>query len=100
MNEELSFKPLHDRVLVERLKADEKTPGGLFVPQSAQDKPQQGVVKAVGPGRVLESGQLREVVVKVGQRVLFGKYAGTEIKALGDDYLVISQDDILGVFEG
>lgn len=93
-----NIKPLGKRVLIQRAKA-QSTKGGILLPDSAQEKPKEGIVKAVGPGELNESGQLEPLTVKIGDRVLFGAYAGTEVKnSEGDeDYLIISENDILGV---
>jgi chaperonin GroES len=93
----MKFRPLHDRVVVERLTAEEKTAGGIIIPDTAQEKPQQGKVIAVGPGGRDESGKLIPIDVKVGERVLFGKWSGTEVKIDGHDYLIMKESDIMGV---
>jgi chaperonin GroES len=94
------IRPLHDRVIVRRIDADEsKTAGGLFIPDSAKEKPQEGEVIAVGKGKLLESGSRVEPDVKAGDRVLFGKYSGTEIKLDGQEYLIMREDEILGIVE-
>jgi len=92
-----TIKPLQDRVLVKRLEAEEKTASGLYIPDSAKEKPQEGEVVAVGPGKVLEGGNKIELTVKVGDKVLFSKYAGTDIKLDGEEYLIMREDDILGI---
>ena len=95
----MNFTPLHDRVLVRRTEGDEKTSGGLIIPDSAKEKPQEGKVVAAGNGKVTEEGKVLPLDVKVGDKVLFGKYAGTEIKVDGKEYLMMREDDILGVVE-
>ncbi len=90
-------RPLHDRVLVKRFNEEEKSKGGIIIPDTAKEKPIQGEIIAVGQGRVNEEGKLRPLDVKKGDRVLFGKYAGTEIKIDGDDFLMMREEDILGV---
>ena len=94
-----SFRPLHDRVLVRRVKEEEKTKGGIIIPDTAQEKPQEGEVIAVGPGARDESGKLVELDVKVGDRILFGKWSGTEIKLNGEDLLIMKESDVMGVIE-
>ncbi|MCA1974621.1 MAG: co-chaperone GroES [Caenispirillum sp.] len=96
----MTFRPLHDRVLVRRIEADEKTKGGIIIPDTAKEKPQQGEVVAVGPGARAEDGTLQPLDVKVGDRVLFGKWSGTEVKIDGEDLLIMKESDILGVIEG
>lgn len=93
----MSFRPLHDRVLVKRLESDEKTKGGIIIPDTAKEKPQEGRVVAVGPGRRDETGRLQPLDVKVGDRVLFGKWSGTEVKIDGEELLIMKESDILGV---
>jgi chaperonin GroES len=94
-----SFKPLHDRVLVKRVPSEEKTAGGIIIPDSVQEKPQQGEVVAAGSGARRPDGGIEPLGVKVGDRILFGKYAGTEVKIQGVDYLIMKESDILGVLE-
>lgn len=94
----MNLKPLGDRVIVKVLEKEEKTSSGIVLPDKAKEKPQEGEVKAVGPGRVLDDGKRLEMDVKVGDRVVYSKYAGTEIKIDGEEYLILRQDDILGVF--
>ena len=94
----MNLKPLGDRVIVKVLEEEEKTSSGIVLPDKAKEKPQEGEVKAVGPGRVLDDGKRLEMDVKVGDRVVYSKYAGTEIKIDGEEYLILRQDDILGVF--
>ena len=93
----MAFRPLHDRVLVRRLEAEEKTAGGIIIPDSAKEKPSQGEVVAVGPGGRDESGKLIPIDVKVGDRVLFGKWSGTEVKLDGEELLSMKESDIMGV---
>lgn len=93
----LKVKPLHDRVLVQRVAEEEKTKGGIIIPDTAKEKPQEGKVVAVGDGRVLDNGQISPLAVKPGDRVLFGKYSGTEIKIEGEEYLIMREEDILGI---
>ena len=93
------FRPLHDRVVVRRIEADTKTAGGIIIPDSAQEKPQQGEIVAVGPGGRDESGKLIPIDVKVGDKVLFGKWSGTEVKLDGQDLLIMKESDILGVLD-
>lgn len=95
----MSIKPLADRVLVKRVEVEDRSPGGIVLPDSAKEKPVMGVVVAVGAGRVLDSGDVRPLTVKVDDKVLFGKYAGTEINHEGEDYLVMREDDIVGIVE-
>jgi chaperonin GroES len=91
------FRPLHDRVVVKRLDAEEKTAGGIIIPDTVKEKPQQGQVVAVGPGGRDESGKLVPMDVKVGDKVLFGKWSGTEVKLDGDELLIMKESDIMGV---
>ncbi len=93
----MQVRPLHDRVLVKRFDEEEKTKGGIFIPDNAKEKPIQGEIIAVGTGRVAEDGKIRPLDVKKGDRVLFGKYAGTEIKIEGEEFLMMREEDILGV---
>lgn len=93
------IRPLHDRVLVQRLKEEEKTKGGIIIPDTAKEKPIEGKVLAVGNGKVSETGEVRKLEVKVGDRVLFGKYVGNEIKVDGEEHLILREDDILGIVE-
>ncbi|MGI9317357.1 MAG: co-chaperone GroES [bacterium] len=96
----MNIRPLHDRVIVKRLEDERTSPGGIVIPDSATEKPMQGEVMAVGKGKVLDSGEQRGLDVKVGDRVLFGKYSGTEVKVSGEEVLVMREDDIMGVIEG
>jgi chaperonin GroES len=91
------LKPLGDRVIVKIVEAEEKTAGGIVLPDTAQEKPTKGVVVAVGPGRVLDNGQLSPVEVKEGDKVLFSKYGGTEVKVDGEEFTILRQDDVLGI---
>lgn len=93
----MNFTPLHDRVLVRRIESDEKTAGGLIIPDSAKEKPQEGEVIAVGEGARKDSGELIPMAVKAGDRILFGKWSGTEVKIDGEDLLIMKESDILGV---
>jgi len=97
MSKVSTLRPLHDRVLVKRLKEEEKTKSGIIIPDTAKEKPIEGEVLAVGHGKVQDNGTLRKPEVKQGDRILFGKYSGTEIKLDGEDYLILREDDILGV---
>ena len=93
------MRPLHDRVLVKRLEEGEKMAGGIIIPDTEKEKPQQAEVKAVGSGKLLENGQRASLEVKAGDRILFGKYSGSDIKIDGDEYLILREDEILGVLE-
>ena len=93
----MKFRPLHDRVVIERIDADAKTAGGIIIPDTAKEKPQQGKVIAVGPGGRDESGKLIPIDVQVGDRILFGKWSGTEVKIDGREYLIMNENDIMGV---
>ena len=95
----MKFRPLHDRVVVERITAEEKSKGGIIIPDTAQEKPSQGEVIAVGPGGRDETGKLIPIDVKVGDRILFGKWSGTEVKIDGVEYLIMKESDIMGVIE-
>ncbi|MFZ1883654.1 MAG: co-chaperone GroES [Rhodoplanes sp.] len=96
----MHFRPLHDRVVVKRIEAEEKTVGGIIIPDTAKEKPQQGEVISVGPGGRDESGKLIPLDVQVGDRVLFGKWSGTEVKLDGVEYLIMKESDIMGVLTG
>ena len=96
----MKIRPLQDRVIVTRIAEEEKTKGGIIIPDTAKEKPQQGKVVAGGKGKVNEDGKVTPLDVKVGDRVLFGKYAGSEIKLDGEEHLILREDDILGVLEG
>ena len=93
----MKFRPLHDRVVTRRIEGEEKTKGGIIIPDTAKEKPQEGEVIAVGPGARDESGKLIPIDVKAGDRVLFGKWSGTEVKLEGDDLLIMKESDIMGV---
>jgi chaperonin GroES len=95
----MALRPLQDRLLVKRLEEGEQVQGGIIIPDTAKEKPQQAKVLAVGPGRVTDDGKLQPIEVKVGDTVVFGKYSGTEVKVDGDDLLIIREDDVLGVLE-
>jgi chaperonin GroES len=95
----MKFRPLHDRVVVKRIEAEEKTAGGIIIPDTAKEKPSQGEVVSVGPGGRDESGKLIPLDVKTGDRVLFGKWSGTEVKIDGVDYLIMKESDIMGVLD-
>ena len=95
----LKFRPLHDRVVVKRIEAEEKSKGGIIIPDTAKEKPQEGEIVAVGPGGRDENGKLIAMDVKAGDRVLFGKWSGTEVKLDGEDLLIMKESDILGVLE-
>ncbi|MFZ0836445.1 MAG: co-chaperone GroES [Xanthobacteraceae bacterium] len=93
----MKFRPLHDRVVIERIDAEAKSAGGIIIPDTAKEKPQQGTVIAVGPGGRDESGKLIPIDVQVGDRILFGKWSGTEVKIDGREYLIMNENDIMGV---
>ena len=95
----MAIRPLQDRVIVKRVKEEEKTKGGIIIPDSAKEKPIEGEVIAVGNGKILEDGSVRKLDVKAGDRILFGKYSGTEVKIEGEEHLILREDDILGVIE-
>ncbi|MEY4511846.1 MAG: hypothetical protein RLZZ450_3968 [Pseudomonadota bacterium] len=95
----MAIRPLHDRVLIKRVEEEQKTKGGIIIPDTAKEKPAEGKVIAVGNGRVLEDGKVRPLDVKAGDRVLFGKYSGTEVKVDGEEHLILREDDILVVLE-
>lgn len=94
-----TVRPLGDRILVKRVESETKTRGGIIIPDTAKEKPQEGLVVAVGPGTVRDDGGRRELLVKTGDRILFGKYAGTEVKLDGVDHLILSESDVLGVLD-
>jgi chaperonin GroES len=96
----MQFRPLHDRVVVRRIEEDERTKGGIIIPDTAKEKPQQGEVIAVGPGARDEKGTIQPLDVKAGDRVLFGKWSGTEVKIDGEELLIMKESDIMGVLEG
>ncbi len=93
----MSFRPLHDRILVRRIESQERTKGGIIIPDTAKEKPQEGEVIAVGPGARNEAGQIQALDVKVGDRILFGKWSGTEIKINGEDLLIMKESDVMGI---
>ncbi len=95
----MKIRPLQDRILLRRIEEDETTAGGIIIPDTAKEKPQEGKVIAVGKGKVLEDGKVQKLDVKKGDRVLFSKYAGTEVNIEGDEHLIIREDDVLGVCE-
>ena len=95
----MHFRPLHDRVVVRRIEAEEKTSGGIIIPDTAKEKPQEGEVVAVGPGARAEDGTVTALDVQTGDRILFGKWAGTEVRVDGEDLLIMKESDILGVIE-
>ena len=96
----MQFRPLHDRVVVRRIEEDERTPGGIIIPDTAKEKPQQGEVIAAGPGARDEKGHVQPLDVKAGDRVLFGKWSGTEVKIDDEELLIMKESDIMGVLEG
>jgi chaperonin GroES len=96
----MAIRPLHDRVVIKRVEEEQKTKGGIIIPDTAKEKPVEGKVIAVGNGRVLEDGKVRPLDVKAGDRVLFGKYSGTEVKIEGEEHIIMREDDILCVIEG
>jgi chaperonin GroES len=95
----MKFRPLHDRVIVKRVEEEDKTSGGIIIPDAAKEKPQQGKVMAVGKGKILENGKVSPLAVKKGNRILFGKYAGQEIKIDGEEHLIMREDDILAIIK-
>ncbi len=95
----MKIRPLHDRVIVHRIESETKTKGGLYIPDTAKEKPIEGTVLAVGNGKILEDGSVRALELKEGDHVLFGKYSGTEVKLDGEEHLIMREDDILGVIE-
>ena len=95
----MSFRPLHDRILVRRVESEEKTKGGIIIPDTAKEKPQEGEVIAVGSGARNEAGQVQALDVKAGDRILFGKWSGTEIKINGEDLLIMKESDVMGIIE-
>jgi chaperonin GroES len=96
----MNFRPLHDRVVVRRIEGEEKTKGGIIIPDTAKEKPQEGEVIAVGPGARDDNGKVNPLDVKAGDRVLFGKWSGTEVKVDGEDLLIMKESDIMGIVEG
>jgi chaperonin GroES len=95
----MKIRPLHDRVIVKRLEEDRTSPGGIVIPDTASEKPMQGKIVAVGKGKILENGQVRACDVKVGDRILFGKYSGTEVKVEGVDLVIMREEDVMAVFD-
>jgi len=95
----MKFRPLGDRILVKRIKEEEKTKGGIIIPDTAKEKPQEGKVVAIGKGKYSEDGKLIPIEVKVGDKILFGKYSGSEIKLEGDEHIIMREDDILGILD-
>lgn len=95
----MKLRPLHDRVLVKRLEPQERVKGGIIIPDTAKEKPQEGEIVAVGDGKMLKDGSVRPMNVKAGDKILFGKYSGTDVKIDDEDYLIMREDDILGVLE-
>ena len=95
----MKIRPLHDRILVKRLESEEKTKGGIIIPDTAKEKPQEGLVVAAGPGRVNEDGKVTALDVKKGDKILFGKYSGTEVTLEGEEHLIIREEDILAIIE-
>ncbi|MDP3854710.1 co-chaperone GroES [Phenylobacterium sp.] len=93
----MAFRPLGDRVLVKRVEEEEKTKGGIIIPDTAKEKPQEGKVIAVGPGKVTDDGKTLPLAVKAGDRILFGKYSGSEVKLDGEEYLIMKEEDVLGI---
>lgn len=96
----MNIRPLHDRVILKRLEEDRTTPGGIVIPDTAAEKPVKGEIVAVGNGKILDSGEIRALGVKAGDKVLFGKYSGTEIKVAGEELLVLKEDDLMAIIEG
>jgi chaperonin GroES len=96
----MKIRPLHDRVIVKRLDEDRTSPGGIVIPDTAAEKPVQGKIVAVGKGKILEDGQVRPLDVKVGDKILFGKYSGTEVKVDGEELVVMREEDVMAVIEG
>ena len=96
----MKIRPLQDRVIVERIEEEEKTKGGIIIPDTAKEKPQEGKVIAVGKGKVNDDGKIVPLTVKAGDKILFGKYSGSEVKVDGNEYLIMREDDILGIIEG
>lgn len=95
----MNIRPLHDRVIAKRTEEEKTSPGGIVIPDSAAEKPIQGEVVAVGNGKLLDNGEVRKLDVKKGDKILFGKYSGTEVKVGGEEYLVLREDDIMGIIE-
>ena len=95
----MNFRPLHDRVVIRRIESNDRTPGGIIIPDTAKEKPQEGEVIAVGPGARDETGRMQPLDVQVGDRILFGKWSGTEVRIAGEEYLIMKESDILGVLD-
>ncbi len=95
----MKIRPLQDRILVKRVDEEETTSGGIIIPDTAKEKPQEGKVISIGPGKTLESGEIAEPGVKAGDRILFSKYAGTDVNVDGDEHIIIREDDVLAIFE-
>jgi chaperonin GroES len=95
----MKIKPLYDRIIIKRLEEEEKTKGGIIIPDAAKEKPQEGRVIAVGDGKILDNGQKVPLIVKPGDKILFGKYSGTEVKIDGEEHLIVREDDVLGIIE-
>lgn len=96
----MKIRPLHDRVIIRRMEEERTSPGGIVIPDTAAEKPIEGEVIAVGKGKILENGEIRPLDLKVGDKILFGKYSGTEVKIDGDEYLVMREEDVMAVFDG
>jgi chaperonin GroES len=99
MEENMKFRPLHDRVLVKRIEQEEKTSGGIIIPDTAKEKPMEGEIIAVGPGARKEDGEIAPLDVKAGDRILFGKWSGTEVKIEGEELLIMKESDVLGIIQ-
>lgn len=95
----MAIRPLHDRILARRIESQEKTKGGIIIPDSAKEKPLEGEVISVGPGRTMDDGSVRELAVKKGDKILFGKYSGTEVKIDGEEMVILREDDVLAIVE-
>ena len=95
----MNFRPLHDRVVIHRIESNDRTPGGIIIPDTAKEKPQEGEVVAVGPGARDETGKMQPLDVRVGDRILFGKWSGSEVRIAGEEYLIMKESDILGVLD-
>jgi chaperonin GroES len=95
----MNFRPLHDRVVIRRIESNDRTPGGIIIPDTAKEKPQEGEVIAVGPGARDETGRMQPLDVRVGDRILFGKWSGAEVRIAGEEYLIMKESDILGVLD-
>lgn len=95
----MNIRPLHDRVVIKRIKEERTSPGGIVIPDTAAEKPIKGKVAAVGNGKILENGDVRPLALKVGDTVLFGKYSGTEVKVSGEEYVIMREDDVMGIIE-